>query len=226
MTMAGGERSFDWDALVSRVVHPLKVATVEAMLWIDRPLSSSELTKLFGCQPEVEVGHVAYHVRCLAEAGVLTKVRTRQVRGATQTFYSLRDRGEANECATITISSQQRDALYEQILVGLSGIDAVWLAVNARDYAAAERLGRAYSDDLRLMLDDLGWGEGPTDGAFELTTPPDVLRRVFSRLGDRAASLGAHQNKEQVEAQQLAEHSRLVAEVCQKVLASLDKEQG
>jgi hypothetical protein len=36
----------------------------------------------------------------------------------------------------------------------------VWLAVSHKNYDAADRLGREYSDDLRLVLDDLGWGEG------------------------------------------------------------------
>jgi hypothetical protein len=40
------------------------------------------------------------------------------------------------------------------------------------------------------VLDDLGWGSGP-GGAVELTAPPDVLRRVFSRLRDAVVSLDA-----------------------------------
>jgi hypothetical protein len=80
---------------------------------------------------------------------------------------------------TPTISSAQRDALYDQILDKLSGIGDVWLAVSAQDYVAADRLGRAYSDDLRLVLDDLGWDDGPPLAAIELTTPSDVLRPCF-----------------------------------------------
>ena len=32
-----------WGALVPHVVHPAKVATIEAMLWLKQPLSSNQL---------------------------------------------------------------------------------------------------------------------------------------------------------------------------------------
>jgi hypothetical protein len=41
MTAAEGGEPFDWSALVPRVAHPLRVAIVEALLWIDRPLPST-----------------------------------------------------------------------------------------------------------------------------------------------------------------------------------------
>jgi len=52
----------------------------------------------------------------------------------------------------ITITPGQRDALYEQILDHMSGIGDVWIAVSAEDYETAGRLGREYSDELRLLL--------------------------------------------------------------------------
>ena len=86
MTTAEGGEPFDWSALVPRVAHPLRVAIVEALLWIDQPLSSTDLVKLMD-SPEIYLSHVAYHVGRLVEAGVLKPVRRRQVRGATETFY-------------------------------------------------------------------------------------------------------------------------------------------
>lgn len=83
--MKEGEQ-FHWDALVPHVIHPVKVTIVEAMLWIDQPLSSTDLVKLMD-DDEVYLSHVAYHVRKLAEAGALRPVRKRQVRGAIETFY-------------------------------------------------------------------------------------------------------------------------------------------
>jgi hypothetical protein len=76
------------------------------------------------------------------------------------------------------ITAAQRDALYDQILDRLSGIGDIEVAIQARDYEHAERIGREYSDDLRLLLDDLGIGEGD-GGSVELNTPPEVLRRVL-----------------------------------------------
>ena len=83
--MEGGEQ-FRWDMLVPRVVHPLKVAIVEAMSWVDRPLSSTDLVKVMDDQ-EIYLSHVAYHMRKLVDAGALKPIRRRQVRGATETFY-------------------------------------------------------------------------------------------------------------------------------------------
>ena len=39
ITVQGGER-FDWEALVPLVIHPLKVAILEALEWIGQPLSA------------------------------------------------------------------------------------------------------------------------------------------------------------------------------------------
>ena len=87
---------------------------------------------------------------------------------------------------TLRISAAHRDALYEQILDRLSGIGDVWLKVSGGDFEGATKLGEEYADDLRLILDDLGWGEG-LGRSIELSAPPDVLRRVFNRLLATAA---------------------------------------
>jgi hypothetical protein len=123
--------------------------------------------------------------------------------------------------ATIRISARHRDALYEQILDRLSGIGDVWRVVCAEDYDAATRLGREYSDDLRLLLDDLGWSEKATS-EVELSAPPDVLRRVFCRLQATAASQRLSEESEWSKAHELEDRNRLVAEACQTVLAGLD----
>ena len=79
----------DWDALIARLIHPTQLAVIEAMLWIDRPLSSAELVRVF--DGEVVLSSVAYHVRRLAELGVLEQTGTRQVRGAIEHFFRLAD---------------------------------------------------------------------------------------------------------------------------------------
>jgi hypothetical protein len=79
---------------------------------------------------------------------------------------------------SLAITAAQRDALYDQILDRLSGIGDIEVAIQSENYDAAERIGREYSDDLRLLLDDLGIGDG--DGEpVELTAPPEVLRRIL-----------------------------------------------
>lgn len=77
-------RQFDWSAL-ARVIHPLKVAIIEALRWTGEPLSSADLEKVFYCQ--FHLSTIAYHVRDLAKTGVLEAVGSRPRRGATETFY-------------------------------------------------------------------------------------------------------------------------------------------
>jgi hypothetical protein len=122
---------------------------------------------------------------------------------------------------SLTITAAQRDALYDQILDRLSGIGDIELAIQAENYDDAERIGRDYSDDLRLLLDDLGIGDG--DGEpVELTTSPDVLRRVLPRLRQLALNYSAALKPEMVEVQEVSERNRLVSEACEAVLADLD----
>lgn len=79
-----------WDALIGRVVHPTQLAIIEAMLWIGRPMSASELVAVFDDEEELGFSSVSYHVRRLADdLGALKVVRRRPVRGAIETFYRL-----------------------------------------------------------------------------------------------------------------------------------------
>lgn len=80
-------RAFHWEALVPLLVHPVKVTIIEAMTWIDRPLSATDLDRVL--QGELGVSLLSYHLRKLAELGVIAPTRRETVRGATQTFYAL-----------------------------------------------------------------------------------------------------------------------------------------
>ncbi len=89
MTVGPGS-TFDWDALVPYLIHPLKVAIVETISWIDMPLSASELARIF--MSEFELSLVSYHLTKLAQVGAVVKVGQRPVRGALQSFYFFPDR--------------------------------------------------------------------------------------------------------------------------------------
>ena len=120
----------------------------------------------------------------------------------------------------MTITAAQRDAVYDQLLDRLSGIGDIELAIQAEKYDAAERLGREYSDDLLLLLDDLG--VGPGDGEpVQLTSPPDLLRRVLPRLRQLAEGMKAGQEAAWTESQALRHRTRLVADACDRVLSEL-----
>ena len=84
---SGNGHYFDWDALVPHLIHPVKVAIVEAMTWIVVPVSPRELDKAFDEQFGVSL--VSYHVRTLVDVGAVEKVHQQAVRGALQTFYVL-----------------------------------------------------------------------------------------------------------------------------------------
>ncbi|HVO53112.1 MAG TPA: hypothetical protein VMT37_01730 [Solirubrobacterales bacterium] len=90
MTRNGGEH-FDWNLLVPLVVHPLKVAIVEALHWIGRPVSPTDVSRMFGEDTEDHyLSLVAYHASKLEEIGAVEVVRTRPARGALEKFYDLR----------------------------------------------------------------------------------------------------------------------------------------
>jgi hypothetical protein len=120
----------------------------------------------------------------------------------------------------ITISTEQRDALYDQILDRLSGIGDIEIAVQAGKFETAERLGREFSDDLRLLVDDLGFGDGGSE-PIELTSPPEVLRRALPRLRELAVGHSASQEAELAEIRLIGDRSRLIAEACANVLDEL-----
>jgi hypothetical protein len=78
---------FNWGSLVPYLIHPLKVAIIEAMEWVEVPLSPRDLDRIFDEQFGVSL--VSYHMRTLVEIGVVEKVGQSSVRGALQTFYAL-----------------------------------------------------------------------------------------------------------------------------------------
>lgn len=81
-----GDEGCDWESLVSLFIHPAKVAVIEALHWIEQPLSSTEMVNLFEDR-KYNLGVVSYHVSSLAKAGVIRAIGARQARGAQETYY-------------------------------------------------------------------------------------------------------------------------------------------
>lgn len=79
------QAAFDWAALVPLVVHPMRVAIIEALSWIGEPLSATDLRKVF--DRKFDLSFISYHVGELAKTGAIVNVRKREVRGATERFY-------------------------------------------------------------------------------------------------------------------------------------------
>jgi hypothetical protein len=86
----------NWGALAGRVLHPTQMAVVEAMLWVECPVSPVQLMHLL--DGGTGLPSVAYHVRRLSHLGVVKETNTRQVRGAVEHFFRL-DRALADAAA-------------------------------------------------------------------------------------------------------------------------------
>jgi hypothetical protein len=122
---------------------------------------------------------------------------------------------------TIVLSAPERNALYQRILLRLNGIDAVYTAIAGEDWDAAARLGEEFSDLLRLVCTDLGWGESGQDET-ELSTPPDVLRRAASDVRALAEDDLEHYEAERQQAEGEARRVRSLKETCERILDALD----
>lgn len=125
----------------------------------------------------------------------------------------------------VEITAEQREALYVQVLDHLSGIGDLWLAIDAGEYEKADRLGHAFADDLRLLLEDLGWPnrvDPPADGRVELTMSPEDLRRVVGRLRDEAAEMFANTLPRSDGEREVLNRTGLAVQACGSVLAALE----
>ena len=121
----------------------------------------------------------------------------------------------------ITITAEDRDLLYHRILIHLSGIDRVWLAARHSDFNEADRLGRQVCDELRLVLDDLGWGERRGEEPIELTTPVEAVRRVVGFLADQARAEDAAEGRERKAMQAEADENSEVKSMCNCLVEAL-----
>jgi hypothetical protein len=120
---------------------------------------------------------------------------------------------------SITLSAEHRDALYDFILIRLSGLGDLWPIIEREDFGEADRLGREFCDVLRLVLDDLGWGE--LGEVVTLTLPPEELGRIFSRLRDHAERARRTRERELAEEQDVLERAQLAVAACDRVLDAL-----
>ncbi len=78
----------DWDGLLCRILHPTQFQIIEAMHWIDRPVSASQLVKVFDCDPK-ELSSLSYHLRRLRTLKIVRLSSIRKVRVAKERLYEL-----------------------------------------------------------------------------------------------------------------------------------------
>jgi hypothetical protein len=75
-------------AAIPQFLHPAKVAIIEALAWMDSPLSPTQLEAVLE-NPTWDLSLISYHVKQLAQKGVLDGIRSQRVRGVVQTFYDI-----------------------------------------------------------------------------------------------------------------------------------------
>lgn len=131
--------------------------------------------------------------------------------------------------STTTITRDQRDGLYALVRNHLGGLGDVFVEMEQRkDFDAAERLGREFAEDFRL-LDDMGWR--PNDGreSVALTMPLGELSDLLQRLQDEAERVLAEspaERRSREEDEETNRRFRLGLDACEGVLAELDREGG
>jgi hypothetical protein len=76
-----------WSTALFSLIHPVKVAAVEAFLWTGEPMSA--LAVYESLARKWSLGAVVYHVRRLAESGVLVERFIEPRSGAYEHFYGL-----------------------------------------------------------------------------------------------------------------------------------------
>jgi hypothetical protein len=119
------------------------------------------------------------------------------------------------------IDAGQREGIYELVRNHLGSIEDFWVALErTRDFATAERLGREFAEDFRLM-EDIGWAPDDQRGAFVLTMPEEELARVLQRLHGEAVQVLIEHGAEAQASREDAEARRrlqLGYEACQEIL--------
>jgi hypothetical protein len=122
-----------------------------------------------------------------------------------------------------TITSEQRDVLYVEILARLTGIGDVLTVIERGEFDKAQKLADEFADYLRLLADDLGWGEVPS-GTIELKSSSDLIRRAAKRLRHMAQAGDLEMEEMRASVQEWTERNELVLRTCDQLLAETPTE--
>jgi hypothetical protein len=78
MTQGGGEQSGDfcWSDLAARLIHPVQVEIIEALLWIDLSLTAADLVHILDGKHAARP--IEYHLRRLTKLEVVELCDGRQ----------------------------------------------------------------------------------------------------------------------------------------------------
>jgi hypothetical protein len=79
-----------WEGLALRLLHPTQLLVIEAIWWIDEPLSATLLQSVY--EDRISLSLLSYHCKRLEALEVLEKVGEVPVRGVSEKLFDLADR--------------------------------------------------------------------------------------------------------------------------------------
>jgi hypothetical protein len=120
----------------------------------------------------------------------------------------------------ITINRQQRDAIYQDVVLDLNGLTDLWTEFDGGNFDRARELRDRFVLDMRL-LNDLGWEPESEGEAFELAMDGVDLACVVSRLNEQTGAIIHTQIVEPIEQAPHAERSVRAQGVFGSILAQL-----
>ncbi len=118
----------------------------------------------------------------------------------------------------VTITSDQRIVLYEEILACLTGVGDIEIAIDRSEFDKAQELAEEYADYLRVLADGLGWGMQKR-GSVDLHTSPDVIQRVMKRLKRRASTEDSEIEAQEALIRIWQKRTALLGDTCDQLLA-------
>ena len=78
---------FSWDELVPLLVHPLRVAIIEALRHIGEPLSTADFQEMI--EDDCSLSVISYHLVTLTRVGAVVVVEQRPAGATAERFYAL-----------------------------------------------------------------------------------------------------------------------------------------
>jgi DNA-binding transcriptional ArsR family regulator len=133
--------------LVKALAHPLRVRILGVLQ--DRVASPSDLAE----ELKAPLGNVSYHVRILAQLGLLKLVKKRPRRGAIEHYYEARSRVRVSDRAWGQVPNVVKEAMVNATL------DQVSTYVEQSAESGGFERADAHLTRQPLRLDEKGWSE-------------------------------------------------------------------
>jgi DNA-binding transcriptional ArsR family regulator len=156
--------------LVKALAHPLRVRILGVLQ--DRIASPSDLAE----ELKAPLGNVSYHVRILAQLGLLKLVKKRPRRGAIEHYYEAQSRVQVSDRAWGQVPQVVKTAMVDATLDQVS--EYVEQAARAGGFGRAE----AHMSRNPLRLDAEGWAEVSKLVAQLQTRVHEIERESLDRL--------------------------------------------